>query len=811
MGFLDAQPPGEDGLNRPRAASDLENEAQAHAETAGGDLVTRNDGTADFDDKPTDTEFLQMVRDAEAQAQMYIAQVNRKSWARVYRAYHQEHFVGSKYRSPQYDNRSKLFIPKTRAAIRKDLAAVAASLFGSLDAVSCLPGNEADPVQRASAAIIQELVNFRTDRASEKASIPWFHVALGARQTSQLTGICLSKQSWKLELRRDGLEESDEIDEASGERMQREVWIPDIDRPDCQLIPPENFDIDPAAEWTNPAQSAAYVIIRWPMRIDEIRRKQRDPRMPWNPLTEAQLKGASDSSSMDMQAIRRAREQGLDRYDESQTGNTFDVIWVYENYVRTGGEDWTFLSVGHKYLLTDPRPVREVYPEQFGQRPLVMGYGAFEAFRIFPMSNAESWQMLQQEANDLRNLTLDAIKQNVMPVAKVVRGRQIDLEQLRRRGQGSAIMVNNKDDVTWEKVPDISSGVQMMKQQLDIEFDDLAGQQNYGTVADNNALGKTLGGLKLAAGAANAVQEFDIRVWIETWCEPVLSQIVRLIQYYESDPIVLGLCGQKAKLMQKYGISEITDQLLENEVTIRVNVGLGAGDPQQRLAKFQSAVQVAMPLLQLDQKFQTGEKKINSEAVMEEVFGAAGYRDGGKRFIIEGPPNQNPMAGPELDKLKSETAKNQAQAKKAIVDALVNAARVGLDTERLKAEVENMQFDNHMRHLDQMGSAMDKGLDHAERLRGIQNAARGLAPDGTPLDAATADVAARAAAPGASDDGQGGGGGPALDALGMGGMAAPEAGAEAGEPQPPAPRRRSITGIKRDKNGRIVGLDVVDH
>ncbi len=125
----------------------------------------------------------------------------------------------------------------------------------------------------------------------------------------------------------------------------------------------------------------------------------------------------------------------------------------------------------------------------------------------------------------------------------------------------------------------------------------------------------------------------------------MLSQIVRLIQYYESDPIVLGLCGQKAKLMQKYGISEITDQLLENEVTIRVNVGLGAGDPQQRLAKFQSAVQVAMPLLQLDQKFQTGEKKINSEAVMEEVFGAAGYRDGGKRFIIEGPPNQNPMAG----------------------------------------------------------------------------------------------------------------------------------------------------------------------
>jgi hypothetical protein len=62
---------------------------------------------------------------------------------------------------------------------------------------------------------------------------------------------------------------------------------------------------------------------------------------------------------------------------------------------------------------------------------------------------------------------------------------------------------------------------------------------------------------------------------------------------YESDPIMLGICGDKAKLLQKHGISEISDELLENSVTIRVNVGLGAGDPQQRLAKFQSAVQVA--------------------------------------------------------------------------------------------------------------------------------------------------------------------------------------------------------------------------
>ena len=821
MAFLNAQPYGEDGVLYPLAASgQIENHALSRPENGGdgGDMVTRESGVSDFDEKPTDTEFLQMVRDAESQAQMYIAQVNRKAWARTYRAFHQEHFTGSKYRSAEYDNRSKLFIPKTRTALRKDLAAVAASMFGTLDAVACLPGDESSAEQRAAAAVIQELVNYRTDRASGRASIPWFHIVLGARQTSQLTGICLSKQSWKLELKRDGVEDYEDEDEYTGEtrRMQRDVWVPDIDRPDSQLIPPENFDIDPAADWVNPAQSAAFIIIRWPMRIDEIRRKQRDPRMPWNDLTEAQLRGASAPAKMDMEAIRRAREQGLDRFDESQTGNTFEVIWVYENFIRTGGEDWTFLSVGHKHMLTDPRPVREVYPEQHGERPLVFGFGAFEAFRIFPMANAESWQMLQQEANDLRNLSLDAIKQNVMPVAKVVRGRQIDLEQLRRRGQGSAIMVNNKDDVTWEKVPDISGGIQTMKQSLDIEFDDLAGQQNYGTVADNNVLGKTLGGLKLAAGAANAVQEFDIRVWIETWAEPVLTQIVRLIQFYESDPIVLGLCGQKAKLFQKFGISEITDQLLENDVTIRVNVGLGAGDPQQRLAKFQSATAIVAPLLAQSKDFQTGKKEMDWEAVMAEVYGAAGYRDGGKRFVKDGAPQgPNPQRDATVAKLQSETERNKAQAKKSIIDALVNAAKIGLDTKRLQAEVENMQFDNHMRHLDQMGNAMDKGLDHAEKLRGIKNAARGLNPDGTPVQPGGMEGGAGGPPNGptpaqsASDDGQGGGGGPALDALSMDGVPPPDVGHQ--EEAQPQPRRRSITGIKRDKNGRIVGLDVVDH
>jgi hypothetical protein len=724
-------PPGEDRVTpgskgkRPMIPDDqLENQASAKTdESITGDI----DDDEDEDDLP---DFLNLVRSAEDQALMYIAQTNRRGWSQSMRAFHQEHFVGSKYTKKDWYNRSKIFRPKTRSSVRKDMAAVAASLFNNIDAINCLPGDEGDPKQRAAAGIMEQLVNYRTDRSSGRAAIPWFLVALGSRQNSLLTGVCLSKQSWKLELRKlDDEEKATDTDEDGSEiEVSREVWVPDIDRPDCQLIPPENFVIDPAADWTNPAQSAAYLFIKWPMHVDEIIEKQNSPQNPWKVVEESVLLSAVEAGKMDTAAIRRSRESGIDRFDETQTGNQFRIVWVYEVFMRWQGEDYTFFSVGSQEYLTDPRPVREVYPEQFGERPLTLGYGSLEAHRIFPMSPVESWQQYQVELNDMANLTLDAIKQNVMPVTKVRRGRNIDLDQVKRRSYGSSIIVQEPDDLTFERPPDIPQSVPQMTRELELEFDDLAGQFNGQTAENSNALSRTLGGLKLVSGSANAVQEYDIRVWIETWVAPTLEQIVRLEQYYESDPIVLGICGNRANMFQKHGVSQIDDDLLEQDITVRVSVGLGAGDPQQRLMKFQSAVQIAMPVLQGSPQFTSGEWQIDAEAVMEEVFGAAGYRDGGMRFIKKGPPKPNPLGDLPAQKLQSEITKNINMGKGALLTGLSKVAQVNLGDKELEAQKTNdllgaqieahkMGFEHGHRHMDQHLAATDKGFQHGLGLR----------------------------------------------------------------------------------------------
>lgn len=714
-----APPPGEGsgGYAEPVENDELENEASRDA----GELV----GTDGQTDVP-DVDFLIMAREAEHQASQFMQQVNRKAWSQSLRAIHNEHFAGSKYTTPDWRHRSHIFRPKTRSAMRKDQAAVASSLFGNLDAINCLPGNESDPTQRGAAAVMEELINYRTDRTSGRAAIPWFPIAMGARQDSLTLGICLSKQTWKLDLRKESKSQMGVGDDGQPVKQVTETWFPHIDRPNIDLIPGENFTIDPAADWTDPAQSAAYVIIRWPMQLDDVKTKMDSPINPWNKVEDSLLMTAIEEGN-EAAAIRSARESGLDRMKHANQGNTFRIIWVWEVYMRVGATDYTFFSVGDKAFLTDPKPVSDVYPEQGGDRPLVLGYGTLEAHRIFPMSSVESWQMMQAEINDLINLSLDAIKQNVMPVSKVRRGRQIDLDQVKKRGSGSSIMVSQPDDVTWERPPDIPQSVPMFMRDIELEMDDLAGQFNAQSVEHNNAVSRTLGGLKLVSGSASAVQEMDIRVWIETWVNPVLAQVVRLEQWFEHDPIILGLCGERAQLMQKHGINQISDELMDQEVTIRVNVGLGAGDPQQRLARFQAAAAIALPILQQSKKFMSGELEMDEDAIMDEVFGAAGYRDGGKRFIRKGQPQgQDPLMDLKAQEIKSKISKNDRTGRSSLMSGLAAIAKVALGQREAESEQSMRLLDHDLSrqqfHADERNTGFDHGLQVAQHHAGRQDA-----------------------------------------------------------------------------------------
>jgi hypothetical protein len=399
--------------------------------------------------------------------------------------------------------------------------------------------------------------------------------------------------------------------------------------------------------------------------------------------------------------------------------------WVTEWYVRASGEDYTFYSVGTQHLLTDPRPVEKMYPWNDGDRPLTMGYGSLESHKIFPMSPAESWQPLQSEINDLGNLTLDTVKMNISPIAKVKRGRSVDLEKLRTRGPGTNMLMTDVTDVEFEKPPGVDAGAWAQMERLNNDFDTLSGQFDAGSVQSNRKLNETVGGMKLINGQANAIGEFDQRLIIETWTEPSIGQIVKLCQYYEHDETILALCGQKAALWEKFGVNEITDKMLDAQATVRIDVGVGAGDPQQRLAKFAGAATIVGPIIEHDPRFVTGELKLDIFAIFDEVFGSAGYRDGGKRFLKEGQPAQ-PPPDPKVqtEQLKQQTMQQKAQSDQETArvkaDALVQELQGKMVLMQKTIEMKELELQLKQREMALREREMQSEAFHADRQRNME-------------------------------------------------------------------------------------------
>ena len=283
-----------------------------------------------------------------------------------------------------------------------------------------------------------------------------------------------------------------------------------------------------------------------------------------------------------------------DRLDQTNSAaQEFNRCWLIEWFMRFRGEEWHYWTAGTNTMLSDPVPVEQAYPEFGGERPVVIGVAGIEPHNVTPMAPVSATMPLQDEMNSLVNLRIDTLKEAIRPLTMVKKGSLTDITAIQNRSGDSAVYVNDpQTDVVFDRPPGPSQEAYMEMAHLNADFDTVFGQFDGGSVSTNRQLNETVGGLNLLNQSANAVAEYDTRVLIETWVEPVLRQIVRLEQYYEDDKTILALCGQKAELYQRFGIDEITNELLDHELSVTVSAGIGSTNPEQKLTKFQQAIMV---------------------------------------------------------------------------------------------------------------------------------------------------------------------------------------------------------------------------
>lgn len=588
-----------------------------------------------------DAYWLDLASQAYQASTSYIDTNYRAKWDDAIRHFRSQHASGSKYNKASYQYRSKLFRPKTRSMSRNYEAALAAAFFSNADLINIEPADKDNPVQAASAAITYEILQHHLTK-----SIPWFVTCLGAGQESHRVGCVFSYQNWQYEERPFKFEVPavDEMGQPiigdDGKPTTTTVEESKVlrDCPMVELLPPENVRFHPAAKWYDPIGTSPYLQILWPMYVRDVKARmtepdenQKVPKRKWKKLDDKDIAGAMRLVN---DRTKQTRSGNMEDPADKPIGSVkqFDVVWCIENFFNVDGADVVYWTLGTEHMLADPVPIEEDY--WTGERPVVMGVAAIETFITMPDGPVGHTAPLNQEINEVVNQRMDNVSLAMNKRWLMKQGSNIDLRSLLANVPGGVTQVPDLDGFLKPvEFTDVTASAFQEQDRLSVEFDELGGSFSQSSVATNRKLNETVGGMNMLRGSAGEVRELTIRTFSETWVERVMRQLVKLIQKYESNLSVIALAGQRANVFQRYGIDQITDDMLTQELTTSVNVGQGATDPMGKLQKFILALESFMKVATLQAKMPQPILKL--EPIGNEIFGRIGLKSGSRFLVTE--------------------------------------------------------------------------------------------------------------------------------------------------------------------------------
>lgn len=638
-----------------------------------------------------DARFRDLARNAYKDSTSWFEHDLYRQWERNLANFHSRHAAGSKYLTAAYQHRSRLFRPKTRAAVRRSEAAAAVAFFATSDVVVIRPENEGDPRHRLAASVRQELLNYRLNAGPERG-INWFMTLIGAFQCAQVMGAVCSRQTWAFEEQTyEELEPLvDElgrpvIEHDTGRPATRTVTRRKIvkDRPEVELAPLENIRFAPTANWIDPVNSSPYFIELVPMHVHEVVERMRAAPSQREPAWWEYSEGDIASARQDrFSSVRQAREapHRTDRMTKPVSVTDWDIVWVHRVCLRYRGEDWFFYTLGEDLLLSEPMPVREVFVQG---RPYVLGVTVPEVFRPLPSAKVQLGQDLQAQANEIVNSRIDNVRLAMNHRYFVNRTGNVDIRALMRSAPGSVTTMNDPQaDAKLVETRDVTASAYNEQDRLNIDLDEILGTFSAGSVQSNRKLNETVGGLNLISSEANSLQDYELIVFGRTWVEPVLRQIDALEQDYETDELVLSVVGQKSRewrqLNAEYGgrLQLTPDAFADYPVEVRVNAGFGSTNPIQRVERLNLALDAVAKFA--PQSMQ----RVKVDAIIAEVFGAVGHQDGSRFFDgLDGD------ADPQVENLRSQVQQLQQVIEQELHKEQARG-RVQMELERAKAQAQ---------------------------------------------------------------------------------------------------------------------------
>lgn len=632
-----------------------------------------------------------------------------------------EHAPGSKYLKASYAKRSRVFRPKPRSAVRSLDAVAATALFTNDQLLETAPLDPSNELQIEASRLFKAIGQYHLEH-----SIPWFLTAIGAYQDTNVAGVCISKQYWDLRkivdtyyepaFHEDGITPvMDEDGVPLGTEHQEARVL--VDKPAVDLIALEKFRFDPGCDWRDPAGTSPYLIEIMDMYASDVMAMADDG---WRRYTLGELVAHGGMKQDGGDTVRDARE-GKKREDpkEVDAASEYQMLAIHFNIFRDNvGEDWCYYTVGTDLLLTDPVKLREYNPLE--REMYRVGFSNLETHKNHPTSTIGLNRPLTELNNDITNQRMDNVQLALNRRYKVLKDAGVDLAALMRNVPGGGVVMDDLDAVQEFSVTDVTQSSYVEQDRASVEMDELLGTFSQASVNNNRNLNETVGGMRLMSDSANQVQELGLKTWVVTWVQPVLRSVIKLIALYETDETIINLAAGMAEIDR-----EVDDELMLQDMVVKVNVGMGNTNPEQKMKRMLQPIETAA-------QFPEMSSKIDWDEVVEELFTLAGFGDG-SRFLLtadklkekqdSSQPPTDPRVQVQAMKQELEGVKLQLQQRELDLKEMDSQRKFELGMAKV-ANDQNMSLE---KLYAQMGIERERMMSNDERQARIDQTKRDIA------------------------------------------------------------------------------------
>lgn len=442
----------------------------------------------------------------------------------------------------------------------------------------------------------------------------------------------------------------------------------------AESVPPEEFFVDRNARTMEDAYVVAH---RTEMRVGELVEMGFD----FDTVAELSGIGSSDSFSEVEDFIRRGYEQ-----DEQEVEDpTMKMVAVTEAYMKLD-VDGTGIPVMHKILLGGSQ-YKLLDFERWGDAPFAVFEVDPEPHSFYGRSVADLLINEQDASTSMLRGVLDNVSLTNNPQRVILDG-QVNVDDVLNSEIGSVVRVKQMGSIDHVAIPFVAAQTLPAMQYLDQEIENKTGVTKASTGLSPDALQSTTATAVAATVQAAAGQvEVMCRNLAEGGMRRLFKLMLKLTQENVNEEQMMRLMGQ--------GYIPVDPRTWDSSMDVSVNVGLGTGREEQKLAALMQMFQIQQQIMQTYGPGNGVVSLSNMRNSLADMLALNGIRNVDRYFAPIDPMMEQQMA-------------QQSQGQQQDPAAGQNAAY--LQAEQMKAQVK-MQSDQMKMQLEAQKAAMKDDLE----------------------------------------------------------------------------------------------------